>query len=471
MVARRSRAAPRDAIRRNGRAGTSAVRDRTRRVQYAGVLPSRLTRVAAAALANLAAMTLRCPRGACRGARAVRGAGCAPLLASCGGGDDCARRRRRRESRRRRAERAGGGAATATGSTCNLPDFRAEPARAASTRCARSGADCGIHGVFGAAAPVAWNDQLTARGRRAIPQDMAAQNYFSHTSADGRTLADRVNADRLCLERLGENIAAGYPSVERGDGRLDRQPRPLREPHEHRRSPRSASPAFPAPPATPTRPTGRWISAGRAERPAARSGPLDRRGCCRCGPPRAGRRPRCRSGRPRRAAAAPASPRSGASSRASPAVEARRQDRAGAVLAAIGVVGDHDQVAAGEARRASTAEIRVDRSTGGTVDWNASRFLRVVDRVAVRALARLGSASSDGERTGRLSRVLRMVDPAVTSTREHSAKRACLSCPPGGSAARRDRRSSRRAAAVARALPCAASDDAITPPPRQTSPS
>jgi uncharacterized protein YkwD len=42
---------------------------------------------------------------------------------------------------------------------------------------------------------------------------LAAQNYFSHTSADGRTLADRVNATGYAWSSLGENIAAGYPTV------------------------------------------------------------------------------------------------------------------------------------------------------------------------------------------------------------------------------------------------------------------
>jgi len=75
-----------------------------------------------------------------------------------------------------------------------------------------SGANCGSDGVFGAAAPVAWNDKLTlaAEGHS---QDMAAKNYFSHTSADGRTLADRVDATGYAWSSLGENIAAGYPGI------------------------------------------------------------------------------------------------------------------------------------------------------------------------------------------------------------------------------------------------------------------
>ena len=75
-----------------------------------------------------------------------------------------------------------------------------------------SGANCGADGVFGAAAPLAWNDKLTVAAE-GHSQDMAAKNYFSHTSADGRTLADRVTATGYAWSSLGENIAAGYPGV------------------------------------------------------------------------------------------------------------------------------------------------------------------------------------------------------------------------------------------------------------------
>src|SRR5204863_3708451 len=128
-------------------------------------------------------------------------------LASCGGGGDA-------------APAAAGAAAnppasaptsstTTAAATCNLPDFQASLlARINQVRA--SGANCGSDGVFGAAAPVAWNDKLTlaAEGHS---QDMAAKNYFSHTSADGRTLADRVDATGYAWSSLGENIAAGYP--------------------------------------------------------------------------------------------------------------------------------------------------------------------------------------------------------------------------------------------------------------------
>jgi len=137
---------------------------------------------------------------------AVVAAVCA-LLAACGGGGDAAAPAAPTPS----ATPGASAPAASAGSTCNLPNFRAGVlARINQVRA--SGADCGVDGVFGAAAPVVWNDKLTlaAEGHS---QDMAAKNYFSHTSADGRTLGDRVNATGYSWSSLGENIAAGYPTI------------------------------------------------------------------------------------------------------------------------------------------------------------------------------------------------------------------------------------------------------------------
>ncbi len=49
--------------------------------------------------------------------------------------------------------------------------------------------------------------QEAARGHS---QDMAALNYFSHTSADGRTFSQRIRAAGYTASPIGENIAAGY---------------------------------------------------------------------------------------------------------------------------------------------------------------------------------------------------------------------------------------------------------------------
>ena len=75
-----------------------------------------------------------------------------------------------------------------------------------------AGASCRTAGQFAAAPPLTWNAKLT-QAATGHSQDMAAQNYFSHTSLDGRTLADRINATSYLWSTIGENIAAGYPTV------------------------------------------------------------------------------------------------------------------------------------------------------------------------------------------------------------------------------------------------------------------
>lgn len=66
--------------------------------------------------------------------------------------------------------------------------------------------------VYPAAAPLAWNSKLfdASAGHSA---DMANNNYFSHTSLDGRTFDQRVTAAGYTWSRLGENIAAGQGTV------------------------------------------------------------------------------------------------------------------------------------------------------------------------------------------------------------------------------------------------------------------
>ena len=43
---------------------------------------------------------------------------------------------------------------------------------------------------------------------------MADNNYFSHTSLDGRTFAQRITATGYRYTAAGENIAAGQTSVQ-----------------------------------------------------------------------------------------------------------------------------------------------------------------------------------------------------------------------------------------------------------------
>jgi uncharacterized protein YkwD len=96
-------------------------------------------------------------------------------------------------------------------STCNLPNFGADLLKRINDLRA-AGASCGAQGTFAPAAPVVWNTLLT-RAADGHSQDMSAGNYFSHTSADGRTLSDRINATGYNWRFIGENIAAGQSSV------------------------------------------------------------------------------------------------------------------------------------------------------------------------------------------------------------------------------------------------------------------
>ena len=74
------------------------------------------------------------------------------------------------------------------------------------------GAMCG-----GAAYPLApalsWNAELL-QAAASHSADMATHNYFSHTSLDGRTPAQRLKQPGYDYSSMGENIAAGQISVE-----------------------------------------------------------------------------------------------------------------------------------------------------------------------------------------------------------------------------------------------------------------
>lgn len=101
---------------------------------------------------------------------------------------------------------------TSTGATCGISGFAATAlARVNAVRA--TGADCHSRGVFPPAAALTWNAKLTDAAS-AHSADMAAKNYFSHTSADGRSMSDRVNAAGYLWSGLGENIAAGYAGVD-----------------------------------------------------------------------------------------------------------------------------------------------------------------------------------------------------------------------------------------------------------------
>jgi uncharacterized protein YkwD len=76
-----------------------------------------------------------------------------------------------------------------------------------------AGATCGARGSFAPAGALTLNARL-ASAAYGHSRDMADNNYFSHDSLDGRTMVDRVIAAGYTWSTLGENIAAGYGSVQ-----------------------------------------------------------------------------------------------------------------------------------------------------------------------------------------------------------------------------------------------------------------
>ncbi|MBB5377537.1 uncharacterized protein YkwD [Deinococcus metalli] len=67
--------------------------------------------------------------------------------------------------------------------------------------------------TYAATTPVTYNAALE-KAAQAHAADMAAKNYFSHTSQDGRTFSQRVTAAGYSWTRVAENIAAGQPTPE-----------------------------------------------------------------------------------------------------------------------------------------------------------------------------------------------------------------------------------------------------------------
>lgn len=75
-----------------------------------------------------------------------------------------------------------------------------------------AGAVCGST-TYAPAAALNWNSKLL-QAATGHSNDMATNNYFSHTSLDGRTFTQRVLAAGYSYSAAGENIAAGQTSVQ-----------------------------------------------------------------------------------------------------------------------------------------------------------------------------------------------------------------------------------------------------------------
>lgn len=74
------------------------------------------------------------------------------------------------------------------------------------------GAVCGST-IHRATAPLNWND-LLQRAASSHSSDMASNNFFSHVSADGRSLPMRYAEVGYGFSTAGENIAMGQSTVE-----------------------------------------------------------------------------------------------------------------------------------------------------------------------------------------------------------------------------------------------------------------
>jgi uncharacterized protein YkwD len=120
------------------------------------------------------------------------------LVASCGGGSDDPSPEAPAPS-------------SAAAADCGLPDFQAS-ALARINQYRAAGASCRTAGQFAPAPPMVWNN-LLLQAATGHSQDMAEKDYFSHTSQDGRSVADRVDATGYRWSAIAENIAAGYATV------------------------------------------------------------------------------------------------------------------------------------------------------------------------------------------------------------------------------------------------------------------
>jgi uncharacterized protein YkwD len=87
---------------------------------------------------------------------------------------------------------------------------------AATNAVRQAGADCGKHGLLPAAGPLVMEPHLRCAAR-VHALDMGTRDYFDHASEGGPlgdTFDERIRTAGFSGLTMGENIAAGYPSVE-----------------------------------------------------------------------------------------------------------------------------------------------------------------------------------------------------------------------------------------------------------------
>ena len=97
--------------------------------------------------------------------------------------------------------------------TCSLTGFQASVVAEINRRRA-SAQSCGSRGTFAAAPALRWSGALFDAAA-AHARDMVTSGYFSHIGANGSSVGDRLNAIGYSWASVGENIAAGQPTVSR----------------------------------------------------------------------------------------------------------------------------------------------------------------------------------------------------------------------------------------------------------------
>jgi uncharacterized protein YkwD len=65
---------------------------------------------------------------------------------------------------------------------------------------------------YAPAPPVSWSENL-AMAAYLHSEDMALNNFFSHTGSDGSSAGERISLQGYPWRTYGENIAVGYPTV------------------------------------------------------------------------------------------------------------------------------------------------------------------------------------------------------------------------------------------------------------------
>jgi uncharacterized protein YkwD len=98
------------------------------------------------------------------------------------------------------------------GSNCGLTPFQSDLMQRINAYRAR-GATCGSYGSFAPTTALTWNDTLQSAAAR-HSKDMASKNFFSHTGSDGSDAGTRITQAGYNWRTWGENIAAGYGTVQ-----------------------------------------------------------------------------------------------------------------------------------------------------------------------------------------------------------------------------------------------------------------